>query len=254
MRVEINLTEFFLLFVRLSTFLSVAPFFSYKQVPRKVKAGFSLFLAIIIFQTLPKSFIEYQSVIGFSILVVQEGITGLTLGFFTNISYFILSFAGQVIDMEIGFSMVNELDPTSNIQTTITGNYYSYLVILIMIITNLHHHILVALIDTFRLIPLGTGSISTGIYDLIIRVMRDYFIIGFRIVLPFFAALLIVNTILGILIKVVPQLNMFVVGIQLKILIGLLVLFVLVATVPIVSEFILGEMIDIMKATIEVLL
>lgn len=254
MRVEINLTEFFLLFVRISTFISVAPFFSYKQVPRKVKAGLSLFLAIIVFQTLPKSVIEYQTVVEFGILVIREGITGLTLGFFTNISYFILSFAGQIIDMEIGFSMVNELDPTSNIQTTITGNYYSYLVILIMIITNLHHHILVALIDTFRLIPLGSGSISMGIYDLVIRLMRDYFIIGLRIVLPFFGALLIVNTILGILIKVVPQLNMFVIGIQLKIFIGVLVLFVLVGTVPIVSEFILGEMIDIMKATIEVLL
>ena len=118
MSIDVNLTGFFLIFVRISTFVAVAPFFSYKQVPNQVKAGLSLFLAIIIFQMSPEVSIEYQTVLGYAILVVKEAVTGLTLGFFTNISYYILAFAGQVIDMEIGFSMVNELDPTSNIQTT----------------------------------------------------------------------------------------------------------------------------------------
>ncbi len=253
MTIDINLTGFFLMFVRISTFVAVAPFFSYKQVPNQVKAGLSLFLAIIIFQISPEVSIEYQTVLGYAILVVKEAITGLTLGFFTNISYYILSFAGQVIDMEIGFSMVNELDPTSNIQTTITGNFYSYMVILMMLITNLHHHLIVAIVDTFKVIPLGSTSMSMGIYEVLIAFMRDYFVIGFRIVLPFFAAILVVNVILAILIKVVPQLNMFVIGIQLKILIGLLMLFILVGTLPTISNFIFEEMLDMMRLAIEVL-
>lgn len=241
------------MFVRISTFVAVAPFFSYKQVPNQVKAGFSLFLAIIIFQISPEVGIEYQTVIGYAILVLKEAITGLTLGFFTNISYYILSFAGQVIDMEIGFSMVRELDPTSSIQTTITGNLYSYVVILMMLITNLHHHFIVAMIDTFKIIPLGSASMSMSIYEVVIAFMRDYFIIGFRIVLPFFASILIANVILGILIKVVPQLNMFVIGIQLKILIGVFMLFILVGTLPTISNFIFDEMLDMMRLAIEVL-
>ncbi|HHX56019.1 MAG TPA: flagellar type III secretion system protein FliR [Clostridiales bacterium] len=253
MSIDVNLTGFFLIFVRISTFVAVAPFFSYKQVPNQVKAGLSLFLAIIIFQMSPEVSIEYQTVLGYAILVVKEAVTGLTLGFFTNISYYILAFAGQVIDMEIGFSMVNELDPTSNIQTTITGNFYSYVVILMMLITNLHHHLIVAMVDTFKVIPLGSSGMSMGIYEVLIAFMRDYFIIGFRIVLPFFAAILIANVILGILIKVVPQLNMFVVGIQLKILIGLFMLFILVGTLPTISNFIFDEMLDMMRLAIEVL-
>lgn len=253
MTIDINLTGFFLMFVRISTFVVVAPFFSYKQVPNQVKAGFSLFLAIIIFQVSPEVRIEYQTVIGYAILVIKEAITGLTLGFFTNISYYILAFAGQVIDMEIGFSMVNELDPTSNIRTTITGNFYSYVVILMMLITNLHHHLIVAMIDTFKVIPLGSASMSMGIYEVVVAFMRDYFIIGFRIVLPFFASILIVNVILGILIKVVPQLNMFVIGIQLKILIGIFILFILVGTLPTISNFIFDEMLDMLRLAIEVL-
>ena len=94
---------------------------------------------------------------------------------------------------------------------------------------------------------------SMGIYEVLIAFMRDYFIIGFRIVLPFFAAILIANVILGILIKVVPQLNMFVVGIQLKILIGLFMLFILVGTLPTISNFIFDEMLDMMRLAIEVL-
>lgn len=253
MNININLSEFFLIFVRISAFIVVAPFFSYSQVPRKVKAGFSLFLAIILFQVLPETRVEYQTVIEYGMLIIREGMTGLILGFFTNVSYYILSFAGQIIDMEIGFSMVNQFDPSVNIQTTISGNYYFYVVILMMLVTNLHYHIIIALVDTFQVIPLGQGAVSPGIYDLVLRLMRDYFIIGFRIVLPFFGALLIVNTVLGVFVKVAPQINMFVVGIQLKILVGILILFVLVGTIPVVSEFIFGEMVELMKLAIEVL-
>lgn len=253
MTIDINLTPFLLIFVRVSMFVVAAPFFGYRQVPMRVQAGLSLFLSIIMYQVFPEMNVEYQTVIGFSILVIKEAITGLTLGFFTNISFYILAFAGQIIDMEIGFSMVSGLNPASNIQTTISGNYYSYLVILMMLITNLHHHLLVAFIDSFKVIPLGGGSISNGIYDVVITFMRDYFVIAFRIVIPFFAAILLVNVLMGILIKVVPQLNMFVVGIQLKIIVGLLIIFILVETIPLVSEFIFDEMIEMFKLAIEVL-
>jgi flagellar biosynthetic protein FliR len=80
--------------------------------------------------------------------------------------------------------------------------------------------------------------------------MKNYFIIGFRIVLPIFAAMLIVNTILAILAKVAPQMNMFVIGFQLKIMTGLLILFLLTKFLPTVSGFIFNEMIDMMKAAI----
>lgn len=246
-----NLEIFLLILVRITAFIYVAPFFSLRNVPQKVKVGFSLFLAIILFNTVPNNTLTYDGVIGFAGLIIEEALVGVIIGFFTNISYYIISFSGQFIDNQVGFSMVNELDPVSLIQTTITANFYSYLVMLMMLITNLHHYIILALADTFTILPIGSANINPNLYILMAKFMEDYFIIGFRIVLPVFAATLIVSSVLGILAKAAPQMNMFVIGIQLKIIVGLLVLIVLTTFIPNVSNFIFDEMIYMMKSAIE---
>lgn len=243
---------FLLILVRITAFVYVAPFFSLRNVPQKVKVGFSLFFSLILFQIVPGQ-LEYNGVIGFAALIISELMVGLIVGFFTNISYYILSFAGSMMDMEIGFSMVNELDPVSNIQTTITSNYYSYIVMLMMLVTNLHHYLIRAIADTFKVIPLGAGKFRPDLYLLMLQFIKDYFIIGFRIVLPVFAGILIVNAILAILAKIAPQLNMFVIGLQLKVFAGLLILFLLVGFTATVSEFIFDEMITMMKLAVEAL-
>jgi len=248
-----DLELFLLILVRITAFIIVAPFFSLKNVPQRVKVGFSLFFAIIIFQTMPVLTLNYQGVIGFATLIISESLVGIIIGFFANVSYYILSFAGQMMDMEMGFSMVNELDPVSHFQSTISSNYYSYFIMLMMLVTNLHHYFIVALVDTYKIIPIGGINLRPNMYILILQFMKDYFIIGFRIVLPVFAAILIVNAILAILAKVAPQLNMFVIGLQLKVLVGLSVLFLLTGFIPVVSNLIFNEMMYMMKAAIEAL-
>jgi flagellar biosynthetic protein FliR len=239
--------------VSITAFIFFATFFSLRNVPQKVKLGFSLFFSIILFQTIPVTTIDYQDTIGYAAIVVSEALVGVIIGFFTNISYYILAFSGQMMDMEIGFSMVNELDPASNIRTTITSNFYSYLILLMMMVTNLHHYLIIALVDTFKIIPVGAADIKPSMYLLMLQFMKDYFIIGFRIVLPVFAAALILNSILAILAKVAPQMNMFVIGMQLKVIVGLIVLFILTGLTPSVSDFIFEEMIYMMKSAIEAL-
>ncbi|MGB8452111.1 MAG: flagellar biosynthetic protein FliR [Anaerocolumna sp.] len=247
-----DLEVFLLILVRITAFIYVAPFFSLKDVPQKVKVGFSLFFSLIIFQIVPGQ-IQYDGVIGYASLVISELMVGLIIGFFTNISFYILSFAGSMMDMEIGFSMVNEFDPVSNIQTTITSNYYTYIVMLMMLVTNLHHYLILAVADTFKVIPIGGAKISPDLYLLMLKFIKEYFIIGFRIVLPVFAGTLIVNSILAILAKIAPQMNMFVIGLQLKVLVGLCILFLLVGFTSTVSGFIFDEMITMMKSAIEAL-
>ncbi|MBE5965676.1 MAG: flagellar biosynthetic protein FliR [Lachnospiraceae bacterium] len=244
--------EFFLLIlVRITGFMMTAPFFSLKNVPFRVKVGFSILLAIILLLTSTDQMPEYTGVIGYSILVVKEAIVGVVLGFFANIAYYIISFAGNFMDMEIGFSMVNQLDPVSMIQTTITSNLYGYLVILIMLVTNLHHMFIKAIADSFQIVPVGKAVFDPMMYQLMLRFMTDYFIIGFRIVLPIFAAILLVNTILAILAKIAPEMNMFVIGMQMKVLVGLFVMSLVIELVPSVADFIFNEMIAMMKAAIE---
>ncbi|WFR54963.1 flagellar biosynthetic protein FliR [Anaerocolumna sp. AGMB13025] len=241
-----------LILVRITAFVYAAPFFSLRDVPQKVKVGFSLFFTLILFQIVPGQ-VQYDGIIGFAALIISELMVGLIIGFFANISFYILTFAGSIMDMEIGFSMVNQFDPVSNIQTTITSNYYMYIVMLIMLVTNLHHYLIMAVADTFKLIPLGAAKIRPDLYLLMLRFIKDYFIIGFRIVLPIFAGMLIVNSILAILAKIAPQLNMFVIGLQLKVLIGLFILFLMVGLTPTVSGFIFDEMISMIKSAIKAL-
>lgn len=244
---------FLLILVRMSGFIYTAPLFSLKNVPVRVKAGFSIFLSIILFYTIPLSEAEYIGVIGFAILVLKEAIAGTLMGLFSNIAYHILAFAGQIMDMEIGFSMINQLDPITNIQTTITSNLYGNLILLMMIVTNLHHHFLKAVVDSYQVIGLGQAVFPSNMYRLMVRFIVDYFIIAMRIVLPIFAAILVVNTILGVLAKVAPQMNMFVIGMQLKIFVGLIVLYLIIGLTPSVADFIFNEMMEMLRAIIEVM-
>lgn len=249
-----NFEVFLLILVRITGFIYTAPFFSLSHVPVRVKTGLSIFLTAILFYTVEFTTPEYTGVIGFTTFVVKEALAGAIMGFFANIAYHIISFAGQIIDMEIGFSMVNELDPGTNIQTTITSNLYGNLILLMMMITNLHHHFLKAIIDSFQVVRLGGVNINPGMYLLMGKFMVDYFVIGFRIVLPVFAAILIVNTVLAILAKTAPNMNMFVIGMQMKILVGLVVLAVIIQLIPSVSDFIFDkEMIPMLKDSIRLL-
>lgn len=246
-----NFELYLLILVRISSFITTAPLFSLKHVPVRVKAGFSIFIALILYFALPQTMPDYVGVIGFAILVVSEAIAGALMGFFANIAYHILAFAGQIIDMEIGFSMVNTMDPTSNINTTITANFYGYLIMLMMIITDLHHFILRALVDSFQVIGIGRAVFRPNMYDLMLNFMIDYFIIAFRIILPVFAAILLVNTVLAILAKVAPEMNMFVVGMQLKIFIGLAILLMIIGLLPSVADAIFNEIMKMLKGAVE---
>lgn len=248
-----NFEIFFLILVRMSGFVYTAPLFSLRSVPVRVKAGFSIFLSIILFYTIPLSASGYIGIIGFAILVIKEAIAGALMGLFSNIAYHILAFAGQIMDMEIGFSMINQLDPVTMIQTTITSNLYGYLVLLIMVISNLHHYFIKAVVDSYQIIGLGEAVFPPNMYRLMLRFLIDYFVIAMRIVLPIFAAILLVNTVLGILAKVAPQMNMFVIGIQLKVFVGLIVLYLVIGLIPSVADYIFNEMIDLLRAVIEIM-
>ena len=236
--------EYFLLvLVRITSFVFSAPFFSMSNTPGRVKIGFSVFVSILLIGVLPESTIEYGGVIEYATIVVKEGITGLLIGFGANICNSIVLFAGRLVDMEIGFAMVNAIDPTTKENATISGFYYQYTVMLLLIVSGMHRYILQALAQTYELIPVnGAVFRSEPLMKAVIGFMSQYINIGFQICLPIFCVTLIVNVVLGILAKVAPQMNMFAVGMQIKILIGLGVMFLTVGMLPYVSDYIYKEM------------
>ncbi|MBO4510670.1 MAG: flagellar biosynthetic protein FliR, partial [Lachnospiraceae bacterium] len=107
-----------------------------------------------------------------------------------------------------------------------------------------------ALIDSFKVVSVGGVIINPLIYNVGLKYIVDFFVIAFRIVLPIFAALLIVNAILAIMAKVAPQMNMFVIGMQLKVFVGLAVMLIVMQLIPTVGELIFDEMFDLMRTAI----
>lgn len=246
--------EFFLLvFIRMASFTVTAPFFSMNNVPRRVKAGFSFFIAIIMFYTLPDHTPPvYASLVTYSIIVIKEVLAGLFIGLAGNIVLSIVNLAGKIADMEIGLSMVQIFDPMTRDQNGFTGTIYQYGVILIMLVSNMHHYFLRAFTESYTLIPIGGVKFNSDkIITTVVRFLTQYIEIAFCFCLPVMAAIMLLNAVLGILAKVAPQMNMFAVGIQLKIFVGFAVLIVTINILPYVSEFLFEEMKNMMSSMIE---
>lgn len=250
---EVLLTEFelfVLMLVRLASFVSVAPFFNMANTPIRLKAGFSFAMTILVYSLHPDMSVTYNNVIEYAGIVLMEVAVGLILGAVTSFCVQIIIFAGKIIDMDIGISMAQIYDPTTRTQVGIMGNFYYYLVMLILILSGLHRYLVAAIVETFNAIPVGGVKFEGSILTTVIDFMADYFIIGFRIVLPIFAAMLLLNCILAILAKIAPQMNMFVVGMQLKLFVGILVIFVTVGMIPAISTMIYNEIKTIMSALV----
>lgn len=238
-----DLEYFLLILVRISCFVYVAPFFSMSNVPRRVKIGFSIFFSYLLYQALDHNEVVYQTLFGYVMIVMKEALTGFIIGWGAQICTTVTSFAGSIADMEIGLSMVSLLDPTTKEQATFTGIFYQYMFTLIMLISGLYQYLLGALADTFTLIPVnGAVFKSEALLESILMFLGDYITIGFRIILPIFCAMIFLNCVLGILAKVSPQLNMFAVGIQFKVLVGLMILFLSVRMLPALSDNVFTQM------------
>ncbi len=248
-----ELEYFLLVFARIASFVFVAPFFSQSGVPNNVKIGLSVFMAYVMYAFIqPHVYPEYNSVFGYSVIVVKEVAVGLFLGAGAQLCTSIVLFAGRIIDMEIGLSMANVFDPTTNQQTSITGLLLQYGVMLIMYTTGLHRFLLKALQETFILIPINGAVFNTDkLLTTVIGFLTDYIVIGFRICLPVFASMLLMNIVLGLLAKLAPQMNMFSVGIQLKLLVGLGVLFLTIGMLPNICNFITNQMQQMMVEIVE---
>lgn len=248
-----DLEYFLLILTRVSCFVYVAPFFSMRNTPSSVRVAISFFTSLLLYQALtPAEAVAYSSLAGYSLVVLKEALVGLLIGFSANICVSIVNFAGSIADMEIGLSMVTLMDPNSRDNISITGVLYQYVLTFLMIATGMYRYLFGALADTFTLIPVN-GAIfhSDSLLNAMIQFLGDYVIIGFRIVLPIFCAILLLNAILGVLAKVSPQMNMFAVGIQLKVLVGLTVLFLTAGILPGIGDFIFGEMKRMMITFVE---
>ena len=228
-----DLEYFLLILVRVSCFVYICPFFSMRNTPRRIRVALSVFIAMLLYNAVtPAEAVVTRTVTGYAIVVMKEAIAGLLIGLSVNICSSIFTFAGAVADMETGLSMVTLMDPASREQISITGGLYNYAYSLILIASGMYRYLLGALADTFELIPVGHVNFN----------MEGLMVTVITFILPIFATMMLLNAILGIMAKVSPQMNMFAIGIQLKVLTGLTVLFLTVGMMPAASDMIFAEM------------
>ncbi len=239
-----ELLTYLLILVRVTCFIFIAPFFNMGNTPNRVKIGFGVCVSYLIYQTLlPIEPLVYDTILEYTVMVLKEAMVGLIIGFGANICMAVVNLAGSIVDMETGMAMATLFDPQTKQDTSISGVLYQYAMSLMLIVTGMYQYLLKALVETYTLIPIN-GAIfdKDHLLNSFVRFMGNYMIIALRICLPIFCAMLLLNAILGVMAKVAPQMNMFAVGIQLKILVGLGILFLVATMLPGAADFIFTQM------------
>jgi flagellar biosynthetic protein FliR len=245
-----QLEIFLLILMRMASFVYAAPFFNTTGVPQRTKIGFSFMLSVLVYSMNMDMVVSYNGVIEYAVLIVKEVAVGILLGAVTSFCVQIIMLSGKIIDMDTGISMAQIYDPTTKLQVGIMGNLYYYLLLLMLIVSGLYRYLVSAIVETYNAVPIGQVKFSTTIYTDILKFLAEYFIIGFRIALPVFAVMLLVNCVLAILAKVAPQMNMFVIGIQLKLCIGVIVIYFTIVMLPAVSNFIYEEIVQMFASLV----
>ncbi len=218
---------FLLIFTRIVSMFIMLPFFGSQNTPRRLKALLAFALTVIMIQIMPlQSPVSADLPVAYALAAAKEFFTGWLMGFAVYLVYSVLTMAGQFIDAQIGLSMVSMIDPSSQMQFTVTGNLYYFMMIFIILMTRTYYYFLEGLKRSFRLIPLGGANLSYDLYDSMFYFLRDYFLMALQIALLVFFVMMISNAVLGILARTAPQLNMFVVGFPIKLLLGLATLYV----------------------------
>ena len=181
-----QLEIFVLILMRIASFIYVAPFFNTANVPRRTKIGLAFFVTVLVYSVKADMTVEYSGIIGYAVVVLQEVAVGLILGAMASFCVQIIMFAGKMIDMDTGLAMAQIMDPTTNVQVGIFGNFITIYTSSASDGIGLYRYLISAIVETYNVIPIGQVKFSASIYNDIIGFMSDYFVIGFRIALPVF--------------------------------------------------------------------
>lgn len=223
-----NLNLYLLITIRITGIFVAAPIFARSNIPNMLKIGLSMFTGLILLPLMgPSGAPEIQ---GFFQLAIYSGIEfliGILIGFLAFIYFSALYLAGTIIDTQMGFGMVNVFDPQTNTQIPVMGNFYNNLISLMFIIANGHHLLIRALVDSFKILPIGSSLfVGDSVVEKMIQIFMEFFILAVKFSAPVMVAILLANIVLGILARTMPQMNVFIVGLPLKIVVGMIVVIV----------------------------
>lgn len=208
------------------------------STPNAVKVGLTLVIAYIVMPGVDYSTVSnINNIFPFIMNCINEAAAGLTLGFVINLCFASFRFAGNLMDLQVGFSMMSFFNPNTNSNTTLIENAMYWFSIVIFFLIDGHHMIIRALIESFNIIKPGNLILNTDSINIIILAFIQYFAIGVKIAIPIVMIILITDLTMGLIARTVPQLNIMVLGLPVKILIGLLAFSI---SLPIFMKYIIA--------------
>lgn len=239
--IQTNFVVYLMVLARVTGIFSFNPIFSRRGVPNSVRAGASLTLALVM--TVAGDF-DYTMPQGLLPLVFDFGkeiLVGAVLGFFVNLMMQVFSMAGEVTDMQLGLSMAKSYDPTFG-QAGLATQYYSYWFMLYFFAVGAHKSYIRLFSVSYNTIPIGYTSFNINIPYVLVSFFQSILELGLKLAMPVVVASLVTEFCVGVLMKAVPTIHVFVLNIQIKMMVGFIVL---AASCGVVGEF-MGKIVDLM--------
>lgn len=213
-----------LIFIRCTGFIVLNPILGRRNIPPIVKSGFIMALSTLLFVYSPVQTVQITGFIEYTMLLIKELMIGYCIGYIVQLLTYMCIYAGGVIDFQLGLSMATIYDPQNNIQIPLTGNVFSTLSILIFFAVDGHLALIRIFMEIAELIPYGSFKFTSNIPSFLLSTFSDFTILAIQLAFPIIMIIFLTEAGVGILMKAIPQINVFVVNIQAKVIIGMIVL------------------------------
>ena len=245
---------FLLVLTRMSGVFLFNPFLGKKNVPSIVKIGLSLLVAIIVTPTLSTKGVEISSDIGFILILLKELLIGYLTGFIISLFVSWVLMAGEMSDVQLGLGMSKIYDPHSNITMPLIGSLYNIMLTLIFFSSKSHLTLIKIASVSCEVFPPGPSMINMDIGSHVVLLFGDMLLLTLKLAIPIIAVELLAEAGLGVLMRTVPQVNVFVASIQLKLLIGLIVIFLFLPSVSGILNKSIGYMFERLEDSLVLML
>ena len=234
---------FALVFFRLTGLFVAAPLFSGRDIPRGVKLGLGLLTALIVFPTVPAGSDGLTADLGSAALAAAaELAVGLTLGFLATMLFSAFQLAGQHIGQQMGIALADVIDPFSENEVPVIGQFQNSLALLVYVAAGGHRLLVGAAAESFRTVPLGGFRVTPGLVGSLVGASGRILELSFQIAAPVLVALFLSTVALGFVARAVPQMNILMLSFPLQIGLGLGVLIWTLPAVVRFSLFLCGEL------------
>lgn len=236
-----DLQTFLLIFSRVVSVLWLLPVFSSRAISVPFKAGVSLLIAYLLFDSIGvhRSFSNDPYLL--FLVIMKEVFIGLAIGFSVKMLFMAVNVAGEIIAIQSGFSFARFMDPLSMTQATVIEQLKNLLAMMLFLAMDAHHILVRAIVASFRDVPIGSVTIQESFCQFLITISGRVFVTGFKIGAPIIVTLMFVEIALGMLSRMIPQINIFIEGVPLKILITVIMFsFSLGVIVPVIVNMFKG--------------